>query len=819
MCVLTFFRTTLIALATLLLLAGCDSPEERAEKFYLSGMELMAEGKVEQAKIEFQNALKNRPDHDAARRAFAEALLSEGKVFDAYVQYIRFIEFRPDTPDVRRKLAEMAIIGSNWDEAERHGREALRLDPDAPGAQSIRIALDYHAAITADLATVDATRAALFDEAVALLAANPADRVARRVTIDHLITGPTPLSALPEVEAALQTEPADLALNGLKASLLARSGNDAALVAQLDHMVALFPDDRDLPRTLMQLLVGKGDLDRAEALARAQTGDPAEDIEGNVALITFLRAHRGPDAVARQIESVEAATAGKPAAAAYRGVRAMFDFDAGQQDGRLAALEAAIAELPAEVPFRLVLQAGLARMQIALGDPAKARTILDAAIAQDRTFAEALRLRAGLSLDAGRRAEAISDLRTALDQNPQDVDALLLLAEAHEADGDLDLAGDRLAEASAASGNAPAVTLRQAEFLSAQGRLRAADTVLAEALVANADDLALLTARVDLMLRDGRADEAASLVDRLAALPGAEAAVIARQLRVLVLDGQGKQAESLSLLRDLARGNDGNLSLELTLIERLAADGQLDAALTEAQLAAKRHPDDPRLMALTGSLLLQQGRGAEAEAAWTALLAQNAAFLPALTPLVDHLVATGRADQAQAHLRAAVAAAPASAQLRGMLALRLEADGDSEGAIAAYRDILSQSANNPVAANNLISLLVWTRDDPDSLTEAARLAPQIARMPEPAVQDTLGWLAYRQGKFGDAVLALSQAARALPQDALVQYRYARALEASGRGREAAAQYQHFLTLRDAAPALQVADAEDRVKSLTAPLSP
>ena len=41
----------------------------------------------------------------------------------------------------------------------------------------------------------------------------------------------------------------------------------------------------------------------------------------------------------------------------------------------------------------------------------------------------------------------------------------------------------------------------------------------------------------------------------------------------------------------------------------------------------------------------------------------------------------------------------------------------------------------------------------------------------------------------------------------------------GRGREAAVQYQQFLTLRDTAPAVQVADAEDRVKSLTAPLSP
>lgn len=823
---LPVLRGFMLAAVACVFLTACDSAEERAEQYYQSGLALLEAGKEAQAKVEFLNALQFMPSHDGARLGYADALLNEGRLSDAYVQYVRYVEYHPDSPEIRRKLAEMAIIGGNWSEAERHGREALRLEPDAPGAASIRIALDYRAAISVEAGQVEAQRQQLFTEAEALLRQSPTDKIARRVTIDYLITGPDPIKALPEVEAALTVEPEDYPLNGLKLELLSRSGDMQAVAAQLDRMVALFPQDRELAPTLLELLVRDGKIDRAEAFLRGRTASAATDVEGQLALIQFLRTHRGSDAALRQVDAAEAEAGATPAAAVYRGLRALFAFDDAQtaaetgaaldaaaQTARADVLRASVSELPATDPFRPVLQTGLARMELALGQAAEARATVDSVIAADRTFADALRLRAAIALDEDRPTDAINDLRAALDQNPRDVEALLLLAQAHEADGATDLAGDRLAEANAASGNAADVALRYAGFLVEQGRPRPAEAVLSDSLRLFPDNLQLLTARADLMLRDGRRDEAAALVDRIAALPDPAAAPVARQFRVLLLEAENRIEESIALLREMAQAEDGTVATQIGLVNRLVAIGDTDGALTQLKEAAARYPDDPRLATLNAALLLQLGRNDEAEAALSTVLATAPGFLPALSLYDDHFSATGRADQAEAALRQALERDPTSNQLRGMLALRLEARGNTDAAIAEYETILAGGAVNPLAANNLISLLVWTRDDTESLAKAATFAGQIAGLEDPAVRDTLGWLAFREGRFGDAVLALSEAARALPGDPLVQYRYGRALEAADRKDAAVAQYELFLAQRASAPDAQVADAEARLASL------
>jgi tetratricopeptide (TPR) repeat protein len=342
--------------------------------------------------------------------------------------------------------------------------------------------------------------------------------------------------------------------------------------------------------------------------------------------------------------------------------------------------------------------------------------------------------------------------------------------------------------------------------------------VLSDSLRLFPDNLQLLTARADLMLRDGRRDEAAVLVDRIAALPDPAAGPVVRQFRVLLLEAENRVEESIALLREMAQAEDGTVATQIGLVNRLVGVGDTAGALVQLKEAAARYPDDPRLATLNAALLLQLGQTDGAEAALSTVLAAAAGFLPALSLYDEHLAATGRADQAETALRKALESDPTLTQVRGMLALRLEAQGKTDAAIAEYESILA-GGDNPLAANNLISLLAWTRDDAESLEKATTFARQIADLTDPAVRDTLGWLAYRQGRFGDAVLALSEAARALPDDPLVQYRYARALEAADRKDAAAAQYDLFLSQRGVAPAAQVADAEARLASLRAATGP
>ena len=64
-------RRVLLLLAVLLV-AGCGSPEERAQSYYERGMKLLAQHDDVKASIEFRNALQLKKDMVGAWRALAE---------------------------------------------------------------------------------------------------------------------------------------------------------------------------------------------------------------------------------------------------------------------------------------------------------------------------------------------------------------------------------------------------------------------------------------------------------------------------------------------------------------------------------------------------------------------------------------------------------------------------------------------------------------------------------------------------------------------------------------------------------------------------
>lgn len=806
-------RIVTIALAATLALSACQSREEKAEDFYRSAQALLAEGKTEQAELEFLNALRYMPQHEGARLDYAKMLLDEGRVVDGYVQYLRFVELYPDSAPIRRTLAELAVIQGTWAEAERHGREALRLDPTAPESQPIALALDYHAAVRNDQGP---DRDRLYQQARALLAKGP-DPLALRVTIDYLATGPDPLRAMPDIDAALALDPADYALNGLKLQLLGQQGDPDAIVAQLRQMVSLFPDDRELPVALSEYLLRQGRLDEAEALQRSAAGDPAVDVAGNIALIRFLQDRRDAAAALAQIDAAERAAGDAPAAAVYRGMRAMIRFDAGETEGAEDALAAAIDALPEKDGFRLMLQTALARMRLAEGDAEAARKTVDLVLASDRTFADALRLRAGLALADGAPQQAVVDLRSALDQDPRDVDTLLLLAQAHQEDGAPELAGEALSKAVQASGNNPDVALQYAGFLFSQGRALPAETVLQAASEANPGNLPVMTTLAKLMLRTGRLDEAQTIITNMMALPDPAAMTTARELRAALLFAQGSGEESLELLKQVAAEAGDGSQADAALIERLVAAGRYDEARTAVNAAMADRPDNPKFIAMSAAIDLLTGRSDRAEATLVALLQDRPGYAPAVRLLSDQYGATGRAAQAREVIESALKADPGSLELRGRLALRLETDGDEAGAIALYRAMLAESPGNIIVMNNLANLLA--RSGPEALAEAGKLAARLRDLPDPAVQDTVGWIALQQGDTAAAVMSLAVAAQGLPQDSQVQYHFARALEAAGRTAEALERYRSILFLSASANEEVVQDTLARIDALSQAAAP
>lgn len=97
--------------------------------------------------------------------------------------------------------------------------------------------------------------------------------------------------------------------------------------------------------------------------------------------------------------------------------------------------------------------------------------------------------------------------------------------------------------------------------------------------------------------------------------------------------------------------------------------------------------------------------------------------------------------------------------------LVFERSGDHEQALAIMREVLSLEAEHAEALNFLAYAYA---EQNTNLEEALELAERaIALNPEPHIQDTLGWVYYRLGRFNEALERIRIASEELPRDLVI----------------------------------------------------
>ena len=796
-----------------LALTGCKTSEEKAEDYYQSGLALLAKGDEDRAMVEFRNVFQYNGFHKEARKTYADVLVKEGKIDEAYSQYLRLIEQYPDTVEVRQTLAELAVDRSDWAEVERHGRAALALTPDAPGLQPIKLVLDYRDATTK---LDEAARTKVASEATALLKTQPDSMILRRIVIDRLVSGPDPQQALPVIEVALEQMPQRLDMQMLKLGLLAKSGDIAASGVQLKQMVTLFPDNAEIRTALISWYMVQKDFAGAEAFLRKLAGDPTGSVEGHMALVQFLQATQGTDAVKAELAKLLAANTGSANADIYGALRAMLDFDAGQKDQAVATIEAIVAKAAPSDQTRKI-KSMLAQMLDNLKQRDKAQVLVGEVLTEDPGNIPALKLRAAWAIEADRPGDAIVDLRAALNQNPRDAQVLTLMSAAYERDGSMDLAGERLAAAVEATATAAPESLRYAQFLLRQNRPQVAETVLTDARRANPGNTDVLRALAEFYIGQSQWDRALEATNAFAATPlSADGKTAVTRLRAAVLAGQNRLDDSLNMLEEGMSADNTNATV-LAVVSTQIRAGKTTEARSYLDKALLKAPKDPTLRLLSGSIDALLGKPELAETTWRQLIAEDAHAEAPVRLLYGLLMASARAPEATAVLDTALQAQPSSTTLRWMKAGELERAGKTEDAIKVYEALYAENSNNTVVANNLASLIASNHDDTASLARAETIARRLRDEKVPAFQETYGWIAFRNGNLDEALQHLEPAAKALSEDALTQIHLGLLYEKLNRPADAIRQFELALKLAETTPTLpqlQLArDALTRLKAL------
>ena len=739
----------------MLLLAACDSPEERAEKHYQRGQELVAAGALDKAALEFRSALEQNEQHIPTHFALGLIYEEQGDPTTAFQQYQHITDIAPTHFAARLKTARFYVVARALESAAIEIDALLELNPVNAEVQ----------ALTAKLALFENrfedAREAL-DKALNL---DPANVEALAGDVEYILRTGSTRAGLTRLDEALALQPASFGLHTLKLRVLQQTGDTAGVGDQLGAMITAFPDDLRLRevRSRWALENDRPDLALAdlEYLADAAPDQPLAVVN----LVRLVRRLQGREAaraiLERRIEQAEDPDRLKM-------ILARFDIDTGQRDLAIAGLRALAGSDNSERDNARLALAELLAASPDAGpvDLAEADALIADILAGDATHTGALAFQIGQMIATDQLDGAIHQVRIGLNAAPDDVRLLLLAGRAQELLGNLDLANDRMAKAVRNDDHDPRTSEPYIRFLLRTGRVKAAEIVLSETARRHPQNRQIVDLLGFTRVRLGNwhgAGEAARLLAHLDAER-------ARQLQAAILIGQEQFEDGAEMLANLPADESRREASIAAAVQAYIRAGKPGEAVAYLDGLIASNPEDIQALGIRGNLHLASGEIDAAEARYREILRiepENGSAFSALARLARR---RGDTEGATALLDRGIAAAPENIGLLARRASQHEKDGEFERAIALYEQVYARAPGLPMIANNLASLLAdHGGEDPAVRDRAHAIASRLKQSEVPQFRDTYGWTRYLHGEYDEALSYIEPLTEALPDNPWIWY--------------------------------------------------
>jgi cellulose synthase operon protein C len=768
----------LMAVMPIVVLAGCGSPEENAQKYYESGVALIATKDDVAARLELLKAVKYRNDNLEVWKALAGVDERTKAPQPLFLDLRRIVELDPNDLDARLKLASIMVRGGAAEAALKVVDAAK--EGDTPNAQ-------LHA-LRAVILLKTSDHAGATREAEQAFEIDPANVDAASLIAAKKLADGDADGALKLLES-LHVEPKDETRIALeKMQIYGKKGDLPAATQVLRKLIALNPGETVFRAQLIQFLIAQKQYDEAEKELRAKVAASPEDSKSGLELARFLLLTKGRDAARMELES-RIASGGD--VFDYR--LALSELDIAQSRlGEAGQTLHSLVDTASTVERKAQAQLKLVELLLSKSDVGAAEPVIADILEKDRHNTGALKFRAAIHIERKEFDGAVSDLREALNDQPKAPDLLMMLADAYERGGKNELADRQYADALKSSGFNPDMALRYVTFLQRKGDPAHAEDILTEVASRSPSNLQVLSALAQVKLSRKNWDGAMATADAIGKIDDGRS--VADQIRAAALAGQNKTDESIGALEDAHQANPDAAQPVLSLVSAYVRQGKPDKAAALLLDMSKKFPENSQLLVLLGQVRLAQDKQDEALQNFKDAVAKQpkdpigyAALSELYTRQKNYAAA---ADVLQAGLKELPDNAGFELSLAGLQILK----GDHDAAIAQYETILKQQPNSLVAINNLVSLLLDNRSDKASLDHAFSLADALKDTKVPQFQDTVGWAAYRRGAYDSAVSILEGAAAKLPDNASVHYHLGMSYAAAGQSDKAADQLKTALNL-------------------------
>ncbi|HSK28512.1 MAG TPA: XrtA/PEP-CTERM system TPR-repeat protein PrsT, partial [Candidatus Limnocylindria bacterium] len=408
--------------------------------------------------------------------------------------------------------------------------------------------------------------------------------------------------------------------------------------------------------------------------------------------------------------------------------------------------------------------------------------------------ADAYVAKAEESIAAGDLRAGVIELKNAIQRNPQDPKARLLLARTYLALGDPASAEKEATRARELGAAAQDVLVPLAQAWNDQGayektlkelalddaapeqhrtdalvvrglahlglgQLEAAQAHLDEALAATPDDASALVGRARLAMQQKDLEKATSLVDRANAVAPEDAEVVAtRGDLALAAD---RPADAVAAFGTLVGRVPGNLNYKLSLVQAMIANGEAEAAIETLDEMIRRAPKSPQLNYLAALAAYQMENFTAAKAYGQTVLDAVPDHLGTLMTVGAAHFALGENEQAVVHLKSFVRRVPQHEPARRILGEALLKAGDPAAAQQVLRPLVENKAVGDAALLAMIGTAALRSGDLESSKTyfqwLAETQPENA-----AARAHLGAVRFDLGEIEDGIADLEQSVRQDP---------------------------------------------------------
>lgn len=755
--------TLAAALALSCLCTACGGREARLAEHLQKGRDFYAAGDTDKALVELKNVLQIDPKTAEPYLIIGKVEEQRGNPQKAFGNYLRASELDPANVEVLTRLGRLYLFGGDTKNASTMIDGVLAKRPDDPAALTVKVAL---LARSGDLAGAIAT-----GESVIRLSPNHVDAYGALAGV-YGSQGKSD-AAVALFEQGIKANPKSLDLRVVLANLFIQMKAQDKAIEQFRDLIALDPKRLEFSVSLARLYAGQNDPGAGEKVLREAILVAPDDPQRKMALSEFLLAIGQPDKAEKELV---AAIDASPDAHVLRFGLASLHLAAGsvekaERDYMEVMKRANLA------PDGLRARSALASVRMGQERTAEAESLLVEVLKETPRDNAALLLRGQMALARGDAPSAIADFRAVTKDQPESLDLMRRLAQAHLANREPQLAVETIGRATAVRPGDPQARLLVAEVKASSGDRQGALDEIEAALKLDPNHAGALIRKADMEVALKKDGEAEKTLSKLAELHPEDPQVPYR--KGMLLFGQGKLPGAEREFQRALALRPGAIEPLTALSNVYIARQQSDKAVELLERTLAQKPRQFAIEVLLGRVHERAGRLGPAEAS----LRKAAEDAPGVEVVHQELAAfferQGNSNKAEEVLKAALGSLPQSVGLRMRLADVQRKAGSIDLAIAQYEEILKVRPGNDAAANNLASLLLDERSDKASRDRALTLATRFKTSANVAYQDTLGWAHARAGKLDEALVLLRKVAEAAPNVPVFQYHLGAALLQKG----------------------------------------